>query len=310
MGMPITNTSFLSLTGLIKETLDKIKELAPKTNSNVVKRLNVCLDALGDESFDNSKDLPVLEKLLATSEQLISNLEYAKKAVDFTSTKLVAANIPPVSRTDNAALEQTRKQINDTELVKQFQFLKSRRSNLAESLKDSSLTDFDQKFYRKGPGCNIRRWAQYAMDDSKGPSQKLGNCTEQANLSFSYLYTSAYGNITDKKNTPFNSIERIDVNNNIGGHSFLMMDRNKKGALKPQNIQSVYDFIHGPDFGDTCVIVDPWNKANPFYPASDIEANMPPCGLVGTVDVEFGLDFSQQDAPDTQPAPDTPTIGL
>lgn len=62
-------------------------------------------------------------------------------------------------------------------------------------------------------------------------------------------------------------------------------------------------FLRGSDLGDTCVVVDPWNKKIHFITVSDIKDKMPACGLQGQVTIEFGLDFSNQTPPEEQVPP-------
>lgn len=303
--MHLGNTSNLAIMQLIQENLDKIVTIVPNTTCKVVESLRLSLVKLVDGKFDLIRDAPALEALLDTSARLISNLEYAKKASDYTASLLNPSNLPPLSQAKTSELERVRAKLNDTELKAQFSRFQDRRQELSEQANDPSIAFFDQSTYRKGVGSNIRRWAHYAMD-TRQEAEKLGNCTEQVNLAFSYLYTTVYENIIAKKTAPIDSIERIDIENRVGGHCYLLIDRHKSDAIKPNSSYNAHDFLHLSDFGDTCVVVDPWNRENPFYPASDIKEGMPPCGAFGKANIEFGLDFSEQKAPDVQPQAETP----
>ncbi len=291
--MPIEGKYFIFLTNRIQKNIEKINFFLKNTENNSVEKLKFYLNKLVNHEVNLELDARALEKILRLTDCLILNLEYAKQAVNFTTSKLIATNIPPFHQDKIEELEQIRIGINQIEITKQFTSFKERREKLVEHPGvDSSVRFFEQSTYRKGTGSNIRQWSHYAMNTCSS-LKKLGNCSEQSSLSFGYLYTIAYEHFIDYKYTPFNSIERIDVVNKLGGHSYLLIDRNKSVAIQPNTPQDVETF-YKTVLGETCVVVDPWNIEYPFYPASDINKKMPKSGMHGQLVIEFGLDFSNQ----------------
>lgn len=256
-------------------------------------------------------DLPSTGCILDKVEYFLGLLGLAKETCDFVAFRLIPTN-RPISLTRTRRLEQTRAQINVTELLNLFGVLKKQRETVANNTGYDDIKLFSQAAYRKGTGMNIRAWAQYMLKVDGKP--KYGNCTEHANAGFAYLYSrfrEVFCENSDKVSNKetvklFEKIERVDVSNQVGGHSFLLLNRkNPPGsealvamihsASDLQTLPSMSEFLDlSKEFGNDCIVIDPWNKDNPFYPASDLKTKLPKCAREGRVNIEFALDFSQQ----------------
>lgn len=286
---PENSSSFRELSAqelmvIIQKDLRELQELAPNTKNKLVTKLTAFESELLENKVQNYEELyPVLEQ----SQQLIQKLKLAQEAVQYVQERLQNTN-EPYNPFLNQKLETLRQEKNVNDVVSTAQKFKTRREKQGNP-------EFEQTAYRKYVGMNMRFWALHAASKKEKEEKKLGNCTEQSNAAFAYVYQHTYNKLADKENPFVNRLERMDVNNNQGGHCYIMVDRDKtKGFSRGDNC-SINAFLKEIDnFGNTGVVIDPWNKKNPFYPISDLPEKMHPLGLKGSINIEFGLDFSNQ----------------
>ncbi|KTD18112.1 hypothetical protein [Legionella jordanis] len=268
--------------------LNRINRLAPETKNPLVQKLKRYSEKIGRLRAEEYSDL--MQTLEAAS-CLLKNLELGENTVHYIQKILqMQATNNPYDPEKQLLLEQKRSKLNERDLTKIFATLHAKRKKF-ESPQDL----FEQEAYRKGTGYNISMWYRDAHHPSN--TEKLANCTEQTNAAFVYLYLMVMDEIRENKPAPFKRIERVDVENRLGGHSYLLLDKSKvkQFASLPQPLADIpcEDYLSATDeFGDVCVVIDPWNKNHPFFPASDMADKMPKCGLSGTVNFEFALDFS------------------
>lgn len=265
----------------IQYILTQINELAPDTQNVLMKQLQYFQIKLHHEPL-NPEETIILDGTFNEAKQLIKHLELARVAAQHATDRLTATN-DVGSPGDGYSLEKTRKKLNETDLLQTFNTLKKRRDELS--------TEFEQTTYRKGTGMNIAAWYRHATD-IKNWRKVLGNCTEHINVSFVYLYTLVREAASEHNPSPIDCVYRIDVDNDIGGHSYLLLGGVAPSTIHVNKLYRADNFLDtARNFGNACVVVDPWNKRHPFYPASDIPEKMPNCGLIGTVNIEFGLVF-------------------
>ncbi|WP_133128806.1 hypothetical protein [Legionella nagasakiensis] len=285
--MPLGNSSAEK----IQSILSQIKKIVPDTRSILVKQLQSFQTRLNMGELSR-KERDDLEETCLAAERLIQNLHLAKTAAKYSANRLITTNRPDASG-DDVQLKKIRKQLNETELLQIFNTLKNRRNELGRQT--LSFAEFEQTAYRKGTGTNIAMWYRYATDRK---NKKPGNCTEHSNLAFVYIYTIVREEISEHHSSPIDCIYRIDVDNDMGGHSYLLIDGIQSSKFNSQKQYSAKQFLcETKNFNNTCVVVDPWNKEHPYYPISDILDNMPRCGLTGQLNIEFGLDFSEREEP-------------
>lgn len=251
------------------------------------------------------------EKTLPHVEKLIDKLKLASDAVAYAKKHLKPTN-RPVDKGAHRTLEKARARINTTDLIKTFGVFKEKREKIDSAVPGHGIKQFDQAAYRKGTGMNIRQWAHHILtehDKEKGLGIKTplpGNCTEQSNLAFSYLYgrfNETYAEDEDRVKL-FSRLERIDIENASGGHALLLLDRDPSREIFTDKKSSATDLLSRSDeLGDECIVIDPWHDSTPIYLASDMAMHMPSCGQTGRVNIEFGLDFSDQDPSPTARLP-------
>jgi len=276
---------------LLKSTndcLESITSLTVFTENEVVKQLQKFQKQLGDSTFTSSDEEPLIE-CLKEGQKLLNNLRLAKEAVSYTVSKMTATNRRPINLRDNTQLELSRQRFNNTELTTTFGFFKHKREELAQQSQRNM--DFEQTAYRKGTGFNMAMWYRYAHATKS--TKTWGNCTEQSNTAFVYLYTRVREALSLGAPSPFSSLQRIDVDNDLGGHSYILIDGMDKSlflTMKTFTGKELLNLI--PKLSSTAVVVDPWNSDHPFYPAKDIPKLMPECGLNGKMNIEFRLGFS------------------
>lgn len=269
--------------------LAQIDKIAPDTQNSLVKQLRSFQNQLSDNTFQ-SGDTSLFNNCLTATQQLVTNLLLAQDAALFAMKRMKATN-SPYSAMDNFQLEITRKKINETDVLKTFSFFKDRREKIG--VNDPRILGFEQTAYSKGTGINMAMWYRYSS--RLLPEKKLGNCSEQSNLAFVYLYTIVREAISSSLPSPINSLNRVDVENSMGGHSYIIINGLDIPKFQFNEQYSSNEFRNLiPAFDSTGVVVDPWNTKSPFYPASDIPSLMPECGLKGTVNIEFRLSFASQ----------------
>ncbi len=271
----------------INDLLDNLQDLAPRTHNRAVNHLKY-FRMLINNGLLSVDDIDELNTSLSVGERLLGNLRLAKEAAEYAASKMIATNNPEATDAQQQQLTMTRLQLNKTQLQETCATLKKQRQRLDSG--NTSQFEFTQSAYRKGSGFNMGMWYQYSSNKSRQP----GNCGEQSNIAFVYLYTLVREAANQGRPSPIDRLDRIDVTNNIGGHCFILIDRtpHKNYRESPATIDLLQDNVMH-DF--TCVVSDPWNKKNPFYPLSDLPNFMPECGLRGVANVEFSLDFSGRD---------------
>lgn len=230
-----------------------------------------------------------------TNDRLNQNLIIGKKAASYASNLLVSTNQESAYDFEkNHRLETIREQMNNVELVKFYSKLKN------QCKKNDSPPFDDLTTYRKGVGINMRLWSLYAVSKNK---EKLGNCTELNNAAFGFIYQNVYESFRENNTSTSSAIRRVirvDVDNNEGGHSFLLIDPNPTlfVANKTYSIDAFFDQLD--QLGDACVVVDAWNKKHPAYHVSESLSKMPPCARTGTFNIEFGLGFTADEGKDSR----------
>lgn len=298
-----------------RETLDTIM---PDESANPHLLAFEALELSVETKQTDEIDLSEAESVLDNMGTLIKTLELAKEASHYAQSHFKATNQPRDMHA-NVELERSRKRINETDLVKTFKTFKAQRESLDSKSPGYDIKTFEAKAYAKGKGMNIRSWAHHALTErSKKKSMEaiegvkvLGNCTEQSNLAFAYLYSKFNEVYCEHKEGDeevegvrlFDKVERIDIQNSRGGHVLLLLNRKPDSDVFSDKRCSTHDLLSkASELGDECVVVDPWNADSPIYLASDIATYIPPCGQVGRVNIEFGLDLSEQ------PEPPEPTL--
>lgn len=291
----------------IQALLDQFAEFhLPPTQSSLVEQMQAFEANLNHAAF-KVEDKNALYLALNKMRHLVQNLQLAKEAAEFVSARTIPTNSHPSSNdlANNQKLEEMRA-LMDTNLLKTFSKLKNVRDRLTHEDVRQTIheqesinvkpSDFSQSTYEKGKGVSIAMWYRHIASKTKRQPRRIANCTEQSNSAFGYLYTIIVARLRENKQSPINRIERLDIANTEGGHCVLLMDR----KLQPDMVSKIkYDvqwILNQPEnfFGETCVVIDPWNIKTPFYLAADILKNMPECGTTGVLNIEFGLDFSEQ----------------
>lgn len=269
----------------INELLNAINLLAPTTKNNLVNQLKIFQMQLLDPSYDTI-DEKVVQQSMILGERLLNNLHFAQEAVKYTSDRMKSTNYDFYDIKNNTELERYRFQFNNLDVKNLFGFFQRRREEIAKN--SPPALDFEQSAYRRSTGINMSQWYRHAHTPPRG--KKWGNCTEQSNISFVYLYTRVREIISAGKASPIRSLQRIDVDNKQGGHCYILIDgmneplfQIKKNFTENEHLELISSLHH------TEVIVDPWNTAHPFYPAADILQYLPECGFEGNMNVEFGL---------------------
>lgn len=282
--MPDPDYSREIISQQIDELLKKLQLLAPDTQNPLLAKLQ---DYQMGGVLEIHNEHPELEETMVLALRLIKNLELAQLTVEHCASTLgIQATNAPYSPKKNDRLEAKRAKVNETDLLELFDTLRTRRSRF------ESPQNYEQNAYRKGTGTNMAMW--YRDIHQRTNKEKLGNCTEQVNVGFVYLYIHVQNELRENHPCPLRSIERVDVDNLIGGHSYLLLDRDKDPlSTFESHLPCKLSLNASESFGLCCVVIDPWNKEYPFYPIADIRSKMPKCGLKGLVNFEFGLNFAQ-----------------
>ncbi|STX27897.1 Uncharacterised protein [Legionella beliardensis] len=270
--------------------LSQIQKLVSSTDNQAVKKLYLYQSLLNDNRFTTAHTSDC-QTNLNDAKELLNNLLLAKQAVEHVRASMTSAHSKNFSE-----LAAIRDKLNNKELRATFGALKNQREKL--SLFDKSLAAFDQEAYRKGTGFNMTMW--YRHMNSPKSRKVLGNCTEQSNAAFVYLYTHFREQFSNSSPSSLQSLHRIDISNTIGGHSYTLINGIAGADINPQSKCTMSKFLSEiENFSNTAVVVDPWNSEAPFYPAADIPNKMPACGLKGEVNIEFGLSLSEHEANNT-----------
>ncbi|RAP36730.1 hypothetical protein B1207_07990 [Legionella quinlivanii] len=269
---------YLQRLGVLLERINRLKLDEP----SLLAQISIFQNQLASPEFHNEG----LEQRLQEIEQLTNNLCIAKEACDYVNRRMRAAN-KPLSPAGMRILEDFRTKMNDTQLRQVFNRFKERREQI-------EYPEFEQTAFRKGTGYNMSMWYYHAH--SRSPV--FGNCSEQANCAFVFLYSLAREAASSHVASPVHSLYRIDIKNERGGHTLLLMNLEHTG-LFPKTAEELIPYC--ASLPATVIVIDPWNKKRPYYPAIEMKRYMPSCGKTGLVNIEFGLKFSALEEAEIKP---------